>query len=113
LQPRFFWLYSASHVQKAAGAAIKPDRISHGEQHAQDVLAFAAVSFSWLGNFDATAAPAWQGAWGRPPTTTNDQPPVVRPDGGLSRHIYAPLPPYKDARAKAAAIYIPTTRFIG
>jgi len=65
------------------------------------VLALAAASFSWPGGMDATAAAAfWQGAWGHPPTTYNDLPPVKRADGGISRPVYAPLPVYKDTTVR-------------
>ena len=65
------------------------------------ILVFAAASFSGLGGMDATARQAfWQGAWGHPPTALNDLPPTTRPDGGTSRPVYAPLPPYKDTTVR-------------
>jgi lysophospholipase L1-like esterase len=65
------------------------------------LLAFTAASFSWFGDFGATAAPTgWQGTWGHPPTAYNDQPPLTRPGGGTARPVYAPLPPYKDTTVR-------------
>lgn len=43
----------------------------------------------------ADAIEKWQGAWGHPPTTHNNLPAVIRPDGSSAPRVFAPLPAYK------------------
>jgi lysophospholipase L1-like esterase len=61
----------------------------------KQAIAVIAASLFW---FSASAtAQTWQGAWGHPPTATNDLPLPARSDGRpAGRAVYAPLPPYKD-----------------
>jgi lysophospholipase L1-like esterase len=63
----------------------------------KSAFAVLAASLFWFGSSAAAPLQAWQGAWGHPPTTTNDLPAPVRADGSpAGRPVYAPLPPYKD-----------------
>jgi len=60
-------------------------------------FAVLAASLFWFGSSAAAPLQAWQGAWGHPPTATNDLPAPTRADGSpAGRPVYAPLPPYKD-----------------
>jgi lysophospholipase L1-like esterase len=65
------------------------------------VIAAIAAALFWFSGSAAAPLQTWQGAWGHPPTATNDMPPAVRADGRpAGRPVYAPLPPYKDTTVR-------------